>query len=102
MVERAYHIKMRSTINSLAVHAIRHTSMTRNRVAEILDVESAFEAGCEESSKGSNERCESGHDDRVQLEWGVWDGGWGCADLSVSEFGPQLGAERCAERRRDD
>lgn len=42
--------------DKLTVHAIRHTSMTWDGVSEILDFEGTLEAGCEEATKGSNER----------------------------------------------
>lgn len=53
--------------DELAVHAVRHSTMSRNRVSKVLDVERAFEAGCKESTKGRDERCERGQNDNVEL-----------------------------------
>lgn len=36
-------------------------------MAEILDVERAFETGCEETAEGRDERREAGHDEQMQL-----------------------------------
>src|SRR5271156_4850110 len=38
--------------NKLTVHAVRNTAMSRNTVAEILNLEGALEAGSEESTEG--------------------------------------------------
>lgn len=55
------------THDELTVHAISHTSMSRDGVTKVLDLESALEAGCEEATKGSNEGGKGCNDDGVEL-----------------------------------
>lgn len=43
--------------DELAVHAVCHTSMARDRVAEILNLERAFQSRGEEATKGGNQGC---------------------------------------------
>ena len=47
--------------DELAVHAICHASVTRNRVAEVLDIEGSLEAGSEEAAEGRDEGGEGRH-----------------------------------------
>ncbi len=58
---------------ALAIHAIRHSAVPRDAVAEILDVERALETGCEEAAERSDKRREAGHDEQVELVRRVWD-----------------------------
>jgi hypothetical protein len=65
--------------DELAIHAIGHATVSGDRVAKILDLESSLEARGEETAKGSNERCKSGKGQGMQLhrrkregEAGVW------------------------------
>lgn len=51
----------------LAVHAVSHTAVARNRVAKILDLECALETRSEESTEWGDERRECGQDQGVQL-----------------------------------
>jgi hypothetical protein len=53
--------------DELTVHAVSHAAVTRDRVTEVLDVESALEARCEEATERRDERCESRHDKNVEL-----------------------------------
>jgi hypothetical protein len=65
--------------DELAIHSIRHATVSRDRVAKVLDLESSLEARGEEAAKGSNERCKSSKGQGMQLhrrkrqgEAGVW------------------------------
>jgi hypothetical protein len=58
--------------------------MSRDRVAEVLDVECSFEARSKESSEWCYERGKRSHDKHVELEWGVGDSGWCSTKLVVS------------------
>ena len=58
-------------VDSLAIHPVGHSSVSRDRVSEVLDVESPLESRSEESSEGSEERREGGHHDGVDLEGSV-------------------------------
>ena len=42
--------------NELAIHTIRHATMTGDRMAKVLDLESPFDAGCKETTEGSDQR----------------------------------------------
>lgn len=53
--------------DELTIHAVGHTTVTRDRVAKVLDVESALEARSEEAAERCDERCESRHDENVEL-----------------------------------
>lgn len=55
-------------LRKLAIHPVRHTTMTRNAVAKVLDVERALEPAREEASEGSDEARKDGQNDRVELE----------------------------------
>lgn len=54
--------------DELAVHAVRHATVTGNAVTKVLDLESALETGCEEAT----ERCDPGskgsQDEGVEVE----------------------------------
>lgn len=67
--------------NALAVHPVGHTTVTRDRVSKVLDVERPLEAGSKEAAKGSEERSKDSHDDGVDLEGRVGEGGEGEAEL---------------------
>ena len=41
--------------DELAVHPVSHTTVARNRVAEVLDLEGSLESGSEEASKWSDQ-----------------------------------------------
>lgn len=60
--------------DELAVHAIGDAAVARNRVAKVLDLESALETGCEEAAKGGNERRKSGKNQGVELDRSKGDG----------------------------
>lgn len=53
--------------DELAVHTIRHSAVTGNRVAKILDLKGPLKAGGKESTEWSNEGCESGKDEDMDL-----------------------------------
>ena len=54
--------------DELAVETICHAAVARDRVAKVLDLECALEAGCEEAAKGRDERGEGCEDDHVELD----------------------------------
>ena len=56
--------------HDVAIQTIRNSSMSRNEVTEILDLESSLETGCEESSEGGDERSDEGHVEGVDLHAG--------------------------------
>lgn len=65
--------------DELAIHSIRHAAVSRDRVAKVLNLESALEARSEEAAKGSNKRRKGGEGKGMQLhrrkrqgEVGVW------------------------------
>lgn len=60
--------------DELAIHAIRHTAMSRNGVAKVLDLESALEPRSEETAKRCNERGKGGQYQSVQLHRGHSEG----------------------------
>lgn len=51
----------------LAIHPIRHASMPRNAVPEVLDIKCTLEAGSKEPSKGCHEAREEAHHNQVEL-----------------------------------
>lgn len=53
--------------DELAVHAIGDTAVAGDRLAEVLDLESALQTGCEETAKGSDQRGKSGESQDVEL-----------------------------------
>ncbi len=68
--------------DELAVHPVRDAAVAGNRLAEIFDLEGAFQAGSEESAKGSDEGGESGEHEDVELH--------GC-DVDHLRQEPQVG-----------
>lgn len=58
---------------ALAVHAVGHASVAGDTVAEVLDVEGAFETRGEEAAEGSYEGREAGHEEQMDLVWSVRD-----------------------------
>lgn len=65
--------------DELAIHSIRHATVSGDRVAKVFNLESALKAGGEEAAKGSNERRKGGQGQGMQLhrrkrqgEAGVW------------------------------
>jgi hypothetical protein len=73
-------------LHLLAIHPISHTSMTRNTIPEILDIESPLDPTCEESSKGCNKRSERCHNKAMDLERRVRDGRDRPSNLSTSRM----------------
>lgn len=69
----------------LAVHTVGHSAVSRDAVTEVLDVECSLETRCEETAKGSYQRCKDGHDEQVQVVRRVRDGGDGMAELLTEE-----------------
>jgi len=59
----------KETHDKLAIHTVGDPSMSWNTVPEILNLEGTFETGCEEPTKGGDERGESGEDQNVHLHW---------------------------------
>lgn len=57
----------KETHDELTVHAVSDTTMTRDRVTEILDLEGALEARCEEATEWRDEGSESSEDQNVDL-----------------------------------
>jgi hypothetical protein len=54
--------------DELAVHAVGHAAVARNRVAKVLDLESALQTGGEEAAKGCDQRGECGENEDVELD----------------------------------
>lgn len=62
--------------------------MSRDRITEILDFESTFEAGGEETAEWCNERGERCEDEDVELHGGDVDGRWdveGSGDWKIGD-----------------
>lgn len=59
----------KETHNKLAVHPIGDTSMSRNRITEILNLERAFETRGKETTEWCDERSECGEDEDMPLHW---------------------------------
>lgn len=53
--------------DELAVHAIRDTTVSGNRITKVLDLEGTLETGSKETSKGGNQGCKSGEYVNVEL-----------------------------------
>lgn len=53
--------------DELAVHAVSDTTVARNGLAKVLDLESALETGSKESTERSDQRSESGEGQDVEL-----------------------------------
>lgn len=47
---------------ALAIHSVRHTTVSWDTLSKVLDVERALEPRGEESSEGCNEGREASHD----------------------------------------
>lgn len=58
------------THDELAIHAVRHAAVARNGVTKVLDLESALQTRCKESTEGSNERGECGDKQGMNLDRG--------------------------------
>jgi len=58
----------KSAHDELAVKSVGDSTVTLNRVAEILDMESALDAGCEETPEWSDQRGECRKEEDVELE----------------------------------
>lgn len=54
--------------DELAVHAVSDATVTRDRLAKVLDLESTLETGGEEAAKGSDKRSECGENQNVELD----------------------------------
>lgn len=54
--------------DELAVHAVSDATVTRDRLAEVLNLEGTLKTGGEEAAKGSNEGSEGGEDQDVELD----------------------------------
>ena len=57
--------------DELAVHTVRNTTVARDRVAKVLDVEGTLEARSKEPSKRRDERRECGQHEDMKLHWAV-------------------------------
>lgn len=75
----------RTVRNLLAVHSVSHTTVSRDRVTKVLDVESSLETGSKEAAKGSDQRRKGSHNETVDLEGGVGDGRRGVAELTMKK-----------------
>ncbi len=53
--------------DELAIHAIRHATVARDRVAKVLDLEAALQARCEKPAEGGNQGSKRGQDERMKL-----------------------------------
>lgn len=53
------------TLHSLAIKSIRQSTVSRNRVAKVFDVEGSLEARGKEAAEWSDERGKGCHDERV-------------------------------------
>lgn len=58
------------THNELAVHAVGDTTVARNRLAEVLDLEGTLQTGCKETPKRSDKRGECSEAEDVELDRG--------------------------------
>lgn len=67
----------------LAVHTVRHASMSGNAVAKVLDIECSLETRCEETSERSDKRSEEGQKDEMELIWSIRNGREGSSRLEV-------------------
>ena len=90
--------KSEKTHNKLTIHAIRHAAMAGDAVAEILDVEGAFQAAGEEAAEGGDEGGEGGHDEDVALHGG--DGEFGGQEGPVGRDEGQAVGVRDEDRVR--
>ena len=59
--------KRKEAHDELAVHSIRHATVSWDGVAKVLDLESALEPGRKKAAEGSDERGERGEDHAVKL-----------------------------------
>jgi hypothetical protein len=59
--------KGNGTHDELAIHSVRHTSVTRDRIAEVLDLKGAFEARGEEATEWCDQRSECCENEYVEL-----------------------------------
>ena len=58
----------------LAVHTVRHTAVSRDAVAKVLDVEGALEARGEEAAERGYERGKAGEEEQMEVVFGPGDG----------------------------
>jgi hypothetical protein len=77
-----------SRVYSLAIHPIGHTTVSGDRVSEVLDVECALEARGKEATEWSDQRGECGHYQAVDLEGRILDCRCCSAKLVVSRDQP--------------
>jgi hypothetical protein len=65
----------KETHDELAVHTVGHTTMSRNGVTKVLDVEGTLQTRSEEATEGSNQRSKGSKDHDVELNRGDSDCG---------------------------
>ena len=76
--------------DELAIHAVGHATVSRDRVAKILDLESSLEAGGEEPPKGRDQGGKAGPEKDVDLD-GCHGDAEGRAGREEEELGRHIG-----------
>ena len=57
----------------LAVHSISHSPVSRDAVAEILDVKGTLKSRSKEAAEWSDERRENCHDEDMEMVGRIWE-----------------------------
>ena len=55
----------------LAIHSVCHTTVPRNTVSKVLDVEGALETRSEKAAKWRDQRGETSHEEQMELIWHI-------------------------------
>lgn len=76
-------------INILAIHTIRHATVSRNAVAKVFDVECAFKTRSKETSKWCNQRSKDSKDEQMKLIRDVGDDCYRSAELQMTRLAPK-------------
>lgn len=53
----------------MAIHPVRHSTMARDTIAEVLDVECTLQTRCEEATERCDQTCKSRKHHYVELNW---------------------------------
>ena len=69
----------------LAIHPICHSTVSWDRVSEILNVECSLESRGKETTEWSDQGCKSRHDEGVDLEGSVVECWGGKTELKISQ-----------------
>jgi hypothetical protein len=57
--------------------------VSRDAITKVLDIERTLESASKEPSEWRHKRCESSHNQTVDLEWSIRDGGDASSNLVV-------------------